>query len=149
MGHTTASRDGSPKPPHSNPSINDSDKVPSLVRRTFGSRVCIASLKAGTNPPPDLLRSNRCGVAGCPSGIPRVPSRTQYLKDWEVSEHCDILYLPDRRPRSTGLRKGYPRYCQIKHEVAEAKMSTPTWREPSLAPLLRVFVMLGSYEFAE
>jgi hypothetical protein len=91
MGHTTASRDGSPKPRHSNPSINDSDKVPSLVRSIFGSRVCIASLKAGTNPPPDRLRSSRWGVAACPSGIPSVPSRIQYLKDWEVSEHCDIL----------------------------------------------------------
>jgi hypothetical protein len=81
IGHTTASRDGSPKPRHSKPSINDSAKVPSLVLSIFGSRVCKASLKAGMNPPRDRLRSRRCGVAGCPSGMPNEPSRIQDLKD--------------------------------------------------------------------
>jgi hypothetical protein len=81
MGHTTASRDDSPKPRHSKLSINDSIKVPSFVLSIFGSRVCNASLKAGTNPPRDRLRSRRDGVAGCPSGMPNVPSRIQDLKD--------------------------------------------------------------------
>jgi hypothetical protein len=81
IGQTTASRDGSPKPRHSNPSINDSVKVPSLMLRIFGSRVCSASRKAGTNPPRDRLRSRRLGAAGCPSGTPNVPSKIQDLKD--------------------------------------------------------------------